>query len=209
MTERQGKILRGTVLGIIISILLVIVLLSLGGARKPAIYLYPESDSFINVKLDVNGIIVKEVPECNNGWNVFATKQGLINQKYDYLFYEALLKKVELPDSGWIVDYDNLAPWLEINLTKLGLNEKEKVQFMEYWIKTLPRANYYEIKLLDNKFLEENMNLIVSPRPDTVIRLMFHFKPFREKIAVPEPKIITPERLGFTVVEWGGILDIF
>lgn len=175
--------------------------------KKPAIYLYPEYDSFVNVKLDVNGKITRNIPEYDNGWDVSVTKDGLIEGKYDYLFYEARLNKIELPKEGWLVKYDNLETWFDNNLIKLGLNEKEKNQFKEYWLKELPKSNYYEIKLFDCKFLKENMNLIVNPNPDTVIRLEFYFKPLNEKIEINPPAIITPERTGFTVVEWGGILS--
>jgi len=175
--------------------------------KKPAIYLYPTTDSFVNVKLDVNGKIINEIPKYENGWNVFVTKDGLIDNKYDYLFYEAQLNKIDLPEEGWVVKSEDLNKWLDINLIKLGLNDKEKNQFKKYWLNELPKTNYYEIKLFEDKFLKENMNLIVSPQPDTIIRLNFYFKPLKEKLNIQEPNIVTPERKGFTVVEWGGVLD--
>jgi hypothetical protein len=174
--------------------------------KKPAIYLYPEEDSFVSVQLDINGKLIKDVPEYRGVWNVFVTKEGIIDGKYDYLFYEAELNKLELSKNGWIVKYEDLEPWFDENLPKLGLNEKEKLQFKEYWLKELSKSNYYEIKLLEDEFLKENMGIIVSPKPDTVIRLNFYFKPLKEKILLQEPLIVTPERIGFTVVEWGGIL---
>ena len=175
--------------------------------KKPAVYLYPIEDSFINVQLDVNGKIIKDIPPYNNGWHVFATQEGLIENKYDYLFYEAKLNQIDLPESGWIVPSQELENWFDTNLIKLGLNQKEKDQFKEYWLSELPDANYYEIKLFEENFLKENMNLIITPNPDTIIRLNFYFKPLKEKISLPEPIVNTPERSGFTVVEWGGILS--
>lgn len=174
--------------------------------KKPAIYLYPEQDSFINVKLDINGEIITDIPEYGEGWNVFATTNSLIDNNYDYLFYEAQLNKLELPDKGWIVPYSELYSWFDQNLIKLGLNDKEKSQFKEYWLSELPESSYYEIRLLNNEFLKQNMDLIVSPQPDTMIRVNFYFVPLNEQISLSEPEIITPERKGFTVVEWGGIL---
>ena len=202
-TKRFIKILIGTLIGIAISFLM---LGSLPGARKPAIYLYPVEDSFVNVQLEINGIITRDVPKYNSGWNVFVTKEGLIENKYDYLFYEALLKSVTLPESGWVVKYEDLSQWFDVNLNKLGLNDKEKGQFAEYWLKALPKVNYYEIKLLEDNFLNENMALNITPEPDTTIRLIFNFRPLKKATQIPRPIIITPERKGFTVVEWGGIL---
>lgn len=49
------------------------------------------------------------------------------------------------------------------------------------------------------------MPLFVSPKPSAVIRVMMDFVALEEKISIPEqilPK--TPERNGFTVVEWEG-----
>ena len=123
------------------------------------------------------------------------------------MFYEAQLNKIDLPEEGWVVKSEDLNKWLDINLIKLGLNDKEKNQFKKYWLNELPKTNYYEIKLFEDKFLKENMNLIVSPQPDTIIRLNFYFKPLKEKLNIQEPNIVTPERKGFTVVEWGGVLD--
>jgi len=174
--------------------------------KKPAIYLYPEESSNINVQLNINGKIINDIPEYNNGWNVFVTKEGLIDNKYDYLFYEAKLNKISFPEEGWIIEYNSLEGWFDEKLPILGLNEKEISQFKEYWLNSLPEADYYEIKLLDKEFLKENMNLLITPTPDTIIRLEFYFKPISKKISINEPIVITPKRTGFTVVEWGGIL---
>jgi hypothetical protein len=173
--------------------------------KKPAVYLYPEKTTNISVKVEVNGKLTLTEPPYNTGWNVNATPDGLIDNKYDYLFYEADLKKIELPEEGWIVKFNDLEKWFDKYLPELGLNTKEKQQFKEYWLKSLKKANYYEIKLLDNKFLEENMKLVISPEPQTLIRLDFYFKPLFEMKEINEPVILKKERNGFTVVEWGGI----
>ena len=167
--------------------------------KKPAIYLYPEESSNINVQLNINGKIINDIPEYNNGWNVFVTKEGLIDNKYDYLFYEAKLNKISFPEEGWIIEYNSLEGWFDEKLPILGLNEKEISQFKEYWLNSLPEADYYEIKLLDKEFLKENMNLLITPTPDTIIRLEFYFKPISKKISINEPIVITPKRTGFTV----------
>ena len=175
--------------------------------KKPAIYLYPEEDSFVDVSLKINGKMTESIPCYDNGWNVFVTKEGLIDNQYDYLFYEADLRKMDLPEGGWVVGYGNLEEWFRINLIRMGLNEKEMSQFVEYWMENLPESNYYLIKLLDEDFLEENMALNILPKPDIMIRLEFYFQPLYQKIDIIEPVIETPERNGFVVVEWGGLLD--
>ena len=175
--------------------------------EKPVIYLYPEEDSTILVKLNINGIITETIPTYNDEWSVFVTKEGLIDNQYDYLFYEADLNSLELPKTGWILRYNDLEVWFNDNLPKLGLNEKEKSQFKEYWLERLPKSNYYEIKIFEEKFLEQNMGLLINPKPDTLIRLNFYFKPVENYVDIKEPLIKTPNRIGFTVVEWGGMVD--
>ncbi len=207
----MNKILLGILISVAVLILalgaLIIYEASFATIKKPAVYLYPIEDSVIKVQLEINGKLILDIPEYNLGWEVFVTKEGIIENQYDYLFYEAKLKKIDLPNNGWIVKSEDLDSWFETNLIKLGLNQKEKDQFKDYWLKELPESNYYEIKLLEDSFLKENMNLIVFPHPDTLIRLNFHFKPIKENIDLSEPIIVTPERNGFTVVEWGGMVD--
>ncbi|MBI2152078.1 hypothetical protein HYU21_05095 [Candidatus Woesearchaeota archaeon] len=112
-----------------------------------------------------------------------------------------------MPNEGWVVKSDDLKSWFNLNLKKLDLNEKEKLEFLDYWLNELPQANYYEIRLIEKSFLEKNVNLLISPQPDTLIRLNFYFKPLNKVISIKEPVIITPKRNGFTVVEWGGMLN--
>lgn len=177
------------------------------GVKKPAVYLYPLQKSKISVSVDLKGIITKSEPSYFKGWEVIAEPSGLINGKYDYLFYEAQLEQLQLPKEGWVVEYKELGNWFNQNLKNLGLNEKEISQFKEYWLAELLFARYYEIKLLDDSFLRENMNLVIDPKPTTIIRRNFYFKPLESQITLDQPNIITPERKGFTVVEWGGLLD--
>jgi len=199
---------------------------------KPAIYLYPQTDTSVSVKLDIDGEITKTIPPYNNGWHVLATPDGTITdesqgkqcKEYDYLFWEAKPKKLELPDKGWIVACKDLEEWFNEYLPKLGLNKKEKEQFMEYWLERLQGKNYYELKLLDRAFLEEHAKLTISPSPDTLIRIIFCFTPLDEYKAdeykadehktnadghktLEPPLIKTPDRKGFVALEWGGILN--
>jgi hypothetical protein len=173
--------------------------------KKPAVYLYPTEQMNISVKVEVNGCLTLTDPPYNTGWNVNAAPDGLIDNKYDYLFYEANLNKIELPEEGWIVEYKKLENWFDEFLPQLGLDTKEKNQFKEYWLKDLKKANYYEIKLLDNKFLADNMKLIISPEPETILRLNFYFKPVFEFKEIKNPVVSKVLRNGFTVIEWGGI----
>jgi len=177
------------------------------GVKKPAVYLYPLEKTNVTVAVELKGIITKSEPTYYKGWEVTADPSGLIDHKYDYLFYEAQLEKLQVPEEGWVVQYEELEDWFNSNLKTLGLNEKESFQFKEYWLTELPFAEYYEIKLLGDSFLSENMNLVINPKPTTIIRRNFYFKPLKSHIFLKQPNVFAPARIGFTVVEWGGLLD--
>ena len=48
------------------------------------------------------------------------------------------------------------------------------------------------------------MPLEITPKPDSVIRVMMEWKGLNKKVEVKEQTLTTPVREGFTVVEWGG-----
>jgi len=181
---------------------------------KPAIYIYPIEDMNVNVSLDINGKITKSIPNYNNGWKVFVNKEGYIKNikgnsqiSYDYLFYENTLNKIEKINEAWFVKKENLNDWFNRNLSKMGLNEREKIEFLNYWIPRLKNTKnkYIRIQLFSEDFLEKNMKLVIKPKPEKILRLEFLFKGvnfINEKIK--EPKIRRFERTGYYVVEWGG-----
>lgn len=174
--------------------------------KKPAIYLYPEKTTSVKVDLNIKGTITESIPKYETGWDVMVTPDGKINGKYDYLFYEAQLdEKVKLPDEGWIVPYCNLKSWFDEYLPQMGLNEREIKDFKNYWLKTLAPAKYYIIRMLDTEFLDKNLKLIITPQPQTVIRVILYFEAVDNYRDIRPPRLQHPERKGFTVVEWGGI----
>jgi hypothetical protein len=175
--------------------------------KKPVIYLYPKKNEIVNVKLKIDGTIIKAIPEYKNGWSFYVNTKGLINKKYNYLFYEASLNNLEISKEGWIVKYSNLSSFFDSTMRKIGFNKNEIIQFKTYWLKNLPKASYYEIRLLTNKFISQNMALDITPKPNTLIRAIFYFKPINQTIVIKEPNIITPKRKGFVVVEWGGLIE--
>jgi len=175
--------------------------------KKPAIYLYPLKREKINVSLTINGEILRSTPAYKKGWSVMVDSNGTIEDTYDYLFYENTLKTITLPKEGWIKEGHALDRWFDVLLPKLGFNIKEAEQFKAYWLKELDRDKLYEIKCFSLPFLTQNMTLIIDPKPDILIRVIFHFKAIKEKYKIKNPTIITPKRVGFHVLEWGGMIE--
>ena len=184
---------------------------------KPAIYLYPEETTNINVKLDLDGKLTESIPtyDSENGWNVKAEPDGKIEKcnnvtmkqcnNYDYLYYEADIKNITVPKDGWVIQRSAIGDQLSDILTKLGLNEKESRDFLEYWVPKLSEKPYYFMTLMENEELNNKEKLIFSQNPDTLIRVRFLFEGLDRPIDVKPLNLPeTPERVGFTAVDWGG-----
>lgn len=179
---------------------------------KPAIYLYPKEKTHVSVQIAPKGKLTLTIPKYpSNGWNVVAYPDGRINYKnssYEYLYYEAEIPDGKIPEQkeGFVVAHTDLPKTLDNLLPQLGLNEKEANEFKNYWIRALPRFPYYYIGVVPKSTLDRIAPLAIVPTPDNIIRVTLYFKALDTKIGVRPPKITTPERSGFTVVEWGGIV---
>lgn len=178
---------------------------------KPAVYLYPTAKTQINVKIAPKGPVTLTIPKISSsGWDVTAYPSGRIesqNGVFPYLYYEA-----QIPDNlltkernGYVVEYRNLGNLFQTLLPKLGLNEKERTEFSDYWLKALPNSPYYFVGVVSTQTLDSVSPLNISPKPQTVIRVGLYFEPLTQKIDVSEPKFSDTTRKGFTVVEWGGL----
>jgi hypothetical protein len=67
-------------------------------------------------------------------------------------------------------------------------------------------APYFFVTFLGNKEMDAIAPLTIIPKPDSVIRILMDFSPLQKPIFVEGYEIKTPNRNGFTVVEWGGVL---
>lgn len=184
-----------------------------GGAEmgKPVIYLYPEEtqEVYVNVK-PTNGISISE-PEIRDGWNVVATPDSRIynyadGKVYPYLFWEGFATSFRTPKEGFVIASNDVSKFFDRKLAILGLNEKEIADFKEFWVPRLSEKSYYFITFIPQSDFDSYAPLTVEPKPDSTIRVFFDYKGLDRKISVREQKLSTPERKGFTLVEWGGRL---
>ena len=147
---------------------------------KPAIYIYPEEDSQFQVQLILrNGTkITESIPEYNSGWDLFVEKSGRIDNKYDYLFYEASIKIMPSRQvgTGWCISQKNLKNELNDLLLKIGLNKQETNEFLDYWLNRLQEYKYYKIYPVVNEQLDEFVELDIASQPKTIFRICFSFK---------------------------------
>jgi hypothetical protein len=178
---------------------------------KPVIYLYPEQTTNVSVSVIPQGGMTKSIPDYKNGWDVVASPSGIIKDprtglEYPYLFWEGRGGLYQTPAKGFVVAEKNVHNFLVEKLTALGLNEKERNDFLDFWEPKMSGSPYFFVTFLGNKEMDQLAPLNITPKPGTIIRILMDFVPLQETIPVEGYSIRTPERKGFTVVEWGGVL---
>jgi hypothetical protein len=198
--------------------------------KKPVMYFYPEQDNtLISVSIDLDGKFNAVYPEFNNlylldikngkrtvtpnTWVFRADKDGTLTitdnlfqeQHYNYLFWDGTFNKKLTIDNGYCVAKEDTLSYLEDTLTELGLNDKEKNDFITFWLPELYKHDYNIISFDIHQY-EQCVNLDINPAPDSFIRVFMTFKGCDKYVEMEKP-IYTGTvfgRRGFTVVEWGG-----
>ena len=177
--------------------------------KKPIIYLYPEEPMDISVHLNLkNSKLTAIYPKFNGKrtWNVHAEPNGDIfikDRKYPYLFWEALIYENQELNEGFIVKDEEAESFLEEKLSILGLNDKEKTDFITFWLPVLLRNKLSLCSFQQQKFFN-SIELNISPKPESLIRIFLSIKKLDAPINIKEQKLRSNDRKGFTVVEWGG-----
>ena len=175
--------------------------------EKPVIYLYPETETRVTVKLDLSGELTCAYPAYDGGWTVTAAPDGTLTDEhgrtYNYLYWEGEGTEAYDFSKGFCVAGSDTAAFLEDALDRLGLTRREANEFLVYW---LPRMqdNPYNLIAFQQEAYTESAKLTVSPRPDSVLRVFMAWKPLARPVDIPAQTFPGFERRGFTLVEWGG-----
>lgn len=176
---------------------------------KPVLYLYPEEKTNIQISFEHPEYLTTTYPKYTNSWQINALPNGDLydkENKYYYALYweEKAIHKVDFK-KGFYVTKENAISFLEEKLSTIGLNEKEKNEFIMYWLPVLEKNKkslvYFELteeKQFKNK-------LIIEPEPDSLLRITMHVKKVKKKTQIEEQELSTFQRIGFTAIEWGGI----
>jgi len=185
--------------------------LIVGGCAKPAVYLYPQSTTQINVHLKIDGSLTYSAPRYENGWNVTANSNGILTDKsgnsFDYLFWEGIFNNLKVNKSlGWMLEKSNVKEFLNTKLDQLGFNTKEKAQFIEYWLPKLQSetGKYLYITFIDEKVMDQLAPLTISPKPDNYKRYFMLYNSENNLRNVVAPTFSSVNRVGFSMFEWGG-----
>lgn len=174
---------------------------------KPVIYLYPETETAVNVQLDYDGMLTCTYPAYDAGWEVTASPDGTLTdadgKQYNYLYWEGTSDVTYDFSTGFCVAGEDTAAFLEDALEQLGLTRREANEFIVYWL-PLMQENTYNLISFQQEAYTEHATLSISPAPDSILRVFMAWKPLEAAVDI-EPQELTPtERSGFTVVEWGG-----
>ena len=174
---------------------------------KPVIYLYPEGETEVSVKLNCDGGLTCTYPAYEDGWSVTAQPDGTLTdeagQTYRYLYWEGRSETEYDFSTGFCVAGEDTAAFLEEALAALGLTRAEANEFIIYW---LPRmeGNAYNLLSFQTDAYTDHAQLMVTPQPDTVLRVFLAWRPLAAPVDVPAQTLSAPSRQGFTLVEWGG-----
>ena len=174
---------------------------------KPIIYLYPKETTEIEVKLGKEELLTTTYPKYNNGWNVVANSNGILNigdKTYYGLYWEGYNNLSNVFVDGFVVSREETVNFLEEKLKLLGLNDRESNEFIIYWLPKLEKNEYNLIRFETLEKINEEMPLIINPKPDKIIRVFMEYMPITKKYKIKEQTLVKNERVGFTVVEWGG-----
>lgn len=180
------------------------------GYAKPILYLYPKKNNTkVTVTFDNPELLSTTYPKYKGKWEVTADKNGNLkdanNKEYYALYWDEKSYKKQSFETGFYVTKDNAIEFLEEKLTKIGLNNRERNEFIMYWLPILEKNEkslvYFELTESRQQFNKIN----ITPEPDSLLRVAIHIKKVDQKVDIKEQKLPKFKRKGFSAVEWGGI----
>ena len=180
-----------------------------GAKEKPVIYLYPEEETNVSVKVSFpyGGELTCTYPDYGDGWNVTAMPDGTLydanGDEYYCLYWEGVSRDVMSDATGFCVAGADTAAFLREKLMYIGLTAREANEFIIYWLPKM-QDNPYNVITLHTADYAASVPLEVSPKPDTQIRVFMTYYASDTPVDIPEQTLPHYERTGFTLVEWGG-----
>lgn len=177
--------------------------------EKPVIYLYPEEETVISVKLDYKGDLTCTYPhyQSGKGWeDLTVSPDGTIykdGREYYCLYWEGRGIADYDFSRGFCVKGEDSAAFLEAVLSQMGLTAREANEFIIYWLPRL-EANPYNVISFQKEAYTATAPLEVSPAPDSMLRVFMAFYGCNSYVEMVPQEFEEFHRVGFTVVEWGG-----
>jgi hypothetical protein len=179
-----------------------------GGVAKPILYLYPEKKTNVTISFEHPELLETTYPKFTGKWEVTAYKNGDLYDKNGNYYYALYWDEVKVHSvdfsTGFYVEADEAIDFLEEKLTYIGLNAKERNEFIMYWLPKLEKNGkslvYFEL----TEERESYNKINISPKPDSLLRVVIHVKKVDKKVDIKKESLTKFKRSGFTAVEWGG-----
>ena len=181
-----------------------------GGIAKPVLYLYPKKTTKVTISFEHPEYLETTYPKYTGKWEVKAHSNGDLydnNGAYYYALYwdEKQVHGVDF-STGYYVEKDNAIEFLEKKLSYIGLSRREANEFIMYWLPVLEKNEkslvYFEL----TEERESYNKLNISPKPDSMLRLVIHIKKVNQKTDISKQNLTKFQRKGFVAVEWGGTI---
>ena len=180
--------------------------------RKPVVYLYPERRTEMTVKVTIAGTFIAQYPKADGDtWRLVADPTGVLfdprtERRYSYIFWEGLNPNAFEIDrtKAHCIAGDKAEAFLELCADKYALNDRERTDFVSYWLPSLEANRFNLVQVLDDATYEGYARMVVTPTPETTLRLFMIFSALNEPVKVGAPAFEARLRKGSCVVEWGG-----
>jgi hypothetical protein len=180
--------------------------------KKPVLYLYPEQEQVVSVRLRLAGALEHSYPAYpQEGWQVLAQPNGNLKslqtgKEYYALYWEAQDQpSAYTVQQGFVVKGKDTEAFLDQTLEQLGFTRREANEFIMYWLPILEKNAYNLLHFSTEQYAQRN-RLEIEPKPQSSLRVMMLYRPLEAPMSIAPQTFSGFERKGFTVVEWGGAL---
>ena len=180
--------------------------------KKPVIYIYPDVEMDIDVQVKPAGKMLFTYPQTRDQWKVHAQPSGDLTvdeQAYNYLFWESEQKDVDVDwNFGFAVEATQVVEFLERSLSDFGMTSKEQADFITYWAPQMLKHPACAVHFIVNEDCNRFAELQITPAPEHIYRLYMIWKAIgniNDYNYFCTQKIQPINRLGYTVLEWGGV----
>ena len=201
--------------------------------RKPVILLYNENEVMNNQEVSFHLTLNETMnigstyphPTLSNEnnkkkkeyeWNCHYSSNGnesccqliIDNKKFDYLFWEGqCTNEVSIQGERIGIECNEISEQLEVLLMKLGLNERERNDFIVYWLPQLSSMKKIQVTLWNDSYEKEVALLKVSGF-EQIHRVMLVFEEIEsiDNLMSVENVKERERPKGKYVIEWGATI---
>lgn len=163
-----------------------------GYGCKPVVYTYDqlERNNELTVTLPPQSRFTKLIPYFTTGqtWEFSTDKLSTItvkDQSFPYLYYSTLRKEYKNNKHGRTVKYDDIEQFLSQKLDAMNFNQKEKADFLEYWLPEFQPGFIYSISFKFNEEFAPYAQLDFKIKPEKIFRVFMeaHQRPLSTPIS--------------------------